>query len=258
MRKQAILVVSFGTTHLETLQKNITSLEQTIAEAFPNQTVFRAFTSPVIRRILDQRFEIRVPGVEEAVEQILQSGYEEITVQPALLIPGGEYDRLVAALREYEGRIEIRLGLPLLWAEQDLDVLLEIVKKNYVIPKDSILLMVGHGTEHPANWYYVALAEKMKNSHQSRMRLCTVDATPSFQEIVRELQCGTLRNITAVPLMLVAGNHAKNDMMGESSDSLCSQLKAAGFSVTCRMEGMGHLVEIQQLYCQRIRQAQLL
>lgn len=253
--KQAILVVSFGTTHLDTLEQNITPLEQTVARAFPDAALFRAFTSPVIRRLLERRHGMKVPGVEEAVEQILSQGYEALTVQPALLIPGGEYDRLISELQPFKNRIPIRLGLPLLWQEQDLDTLIEIVKENYRVPEDTVLLLMGHGTEHSANRFYIDLAEKVKQQRECCMRLCTVDAEPTFWQVVEELQQGKLQKVTAVPLMLVAGDHAKNDMMGDDPESLCSVLKEAGFSVECRVEGLGQLEKIRSLYRRRAVEA---
>lgn len=253
--KQAILVVSFGTTYLETLEHNITPLEHTIAQAFPEATLFRAFTSPVVRRLLEQRHGMKIPGVEEAVEQILAQGYEKMIVQPALLIPGGEYDRLVSQLQPFRQRIPIRMGLPLLWNEQDIDILIGVVKQNYPVPEDAVLLLMGHGSEHAANRFYLEMAEKMKTQHACCMRLCTVDGEPTFAQVVEDLKKGERRKVMAVPLMLVAGEHAKNDMMGENPESLCSVLKAAGFTVECRVDGLGHNDQIRILYRQRALQA---
>lgn len=253
--KQAILVISFGTTHLSTLEQNITPLERTIADAFPDATLFRAFTSPMIRRLLEKRHGMKVPGVAQAMEQILAQGHEALIVQPALLIPGGEYDRLLSELRPFKDRIPIRIGLPLLWQEQDLDTLVAIVKRNYRVPDDTILLLMGHGTEHSANRFYVDLAQKLRAQEGCCMRLCTVDGTPTFAQAVQEMENGPLRKVQVVPLMLVAGEHAKNDMMGDEPESLRSVLEAAGFSAQFRIEGLGQLEQIQKLYCQRALEA---
>lgn len=252
--KQAILVVSFGTSHLDTLERTIARTEQAVQAAFPEAAVFRAFTSGIIRRKLEREEGLVIPGVEEAMAQIAREGFEAVTVQPTLVIPGTEYDLLRRALEPYRGRLAIRLGKPLLWEQADLEELTELLGEQFAPDGDSVLLMMGHGTEHPANDFYIRLAQTFRSCETFCLRLCTVEGIPTFEDAVEELRNQPRRKVIAAPLMLVAGDHAKNDMAGDGPDSLRSLLEAEGFCVDCRIQGLGQLEQVRQLYGDRIRE----
>ncbi len=175
--KTALLVVSFGTTHLDTMKKTIVATENALAVAFPDITVFRAFTSGVVRKRLKARFDMQVDGIEEAMARIYAAGYDRVVVQPTLLIPGAEYDKLCAAIEASAKGMQIAIGKPLLCCQEDMDAMIQLLQKAYPIEDDTILLLMGHGTEHSANNIYIRLADKMKHTS---MRLCTVEGTPSF------------------------------------------------------------------------------
>ena len=256
--KQAILVVSFGTTHLDTLEQNIVRLEQSVAQQFPEARIFRAFTSPTIRRRLAQLHGIRVPSVEEALEQLIREGWDAVTVQPSLLIPGEEFDRLREAVLTFADRICLKLGRPLLWEDRDLDTLVQILLEQDRPDPDTVLLLMGHGTEHPANDLYVRLDRRLRQEQSCTARLCTVEGTPTFADAAAELRQLPQRRVLVVPLMLVAGEHARNDMAGEGPGSLRSVLEQAGFSVECRIRGLGQLDPVRRCYADRIRAAEIL
>ena len=253
--KQAILAASFGTAHPDTLEKTIRRTEEAFRSEFPEIPVFRAFTSPTIRKKLENEQGTVIPSVEEALEQLVREGYEAVTVQPTLLIPGFEYDRMRKLLEGYRDRISIRLGKPLLWEEADLDRAVEVLRRQFAPGDDTVLLMMGHGTEHSANGLYERLGEKMRAVGDACLRICTVEGTPSFADAVAELRKQPRRKVIVAPLMLVAGEHAKNDMAGEAPDSLKHRLEAAGFSTDCRLEGLGELEAVRRIYCDRIRAA---
>ena len=253
--KQAILVVSFGTSHPDTLERTIARTEQAVQAAFPEAAVFRAFTSGIIRRKLEREQGIVIRSVEEAMEHIVEQGFEAVTVQPTLVIPGTEFDLLREALAPYRGKIVLRLGKPLLWEQADLERMARLLGEHFAPDGESVLLMMGHGTGHPANDFYVRLAQTFRACEQYCLRLCTVEGTPTFEDALEELRGQPRRRVIAAPLMLVAGDHAKNDMAGDGPESLRSLLEQAGFTVDCRIAGLGEIQEIREIYCRRIREA---
>ncbi len=252
--KSAILVVSFGTTHLNTLRENISRTEASIADAFPDCPFYRAFTSPTVRRRLLEQSGIAVDSVEEAMARIAADGAERVIVQPTLLIPGEEYDRLCACLVVPSG-LSVSIGRPLLCGDQDLGEMTAALRDAYPVDSGTVLLLMGHGTGHSANSIYERLAEQMRKLEGSAMRLCTVEGTPTFADAVAELSALPQRRVLAAPLMLVAGDHAKNDMAGDEPESLRSQLMAAGFQVSCSLQGLGQLSAVRDMYVRRALEA---
>lgn len=250
--KTALLVVSFGTTHLDTMEKTIVATENALATAFPDVPVYRAFTSGVVRKRLKAKFDMQVDSMEEAMARIYAAGYDRVVVQPTLLIPGAEYDKLYAAVEASANGIQIAIGKPLLCSEEDMDAMIQLLQKAYPIGDDTILLLMGHGTEHSANEIYIRLADKMKHTS---MRLCTVEGTPSFADVTEELSALPQKKILLAPMLFVAGDHAKNDMAGEEPDSLRSMLEAKGYTVSCAIQGLGELADVRNMYVKKAREA---
>lgn len=248
--KTAVLVVSFGTTHLDTLAANIEQTEKEIMSVFPNGIFYRAFTSGIVRKRLEQKFNIHVDSVEQALQKIIADGCTRVVIQPTLLIPGEEFNLLKEAVDNTIGDLPHVIGRPLLCNQQDMDLLIEILHNNYPLDADSVLLLMGHGSSHPANDIYVQLANKMKEYPHSNMRLCTVEGTPDFAEGVAELVSMPQRKVHLIPLLLVAGDHAKNDMAGTEPDSLRSMLEDRGFSVSYSIKGLGELAEVRARFAQ--------
>lgn len=251
--KTALLVVSFGTTHLDTLEKTIAATENALAAAFPEYPLYRAFTSGIVRKRLKSKFDIHVDSMEEAMARITGDGFEQVIVQPTLLIPGEEYDKLCAAIEASAGNMKVCIGKPLLCGEPDLDAIIRVLQEAYPVDDDTILLLMGHGTEHAANDIYIRLAQKMR---KLPMRLCTVEGTPSFEDAIEELTAQPKRKVQLAPMLFVAGDHAKNDMAGDEPDSLRSMLEKKGFAVECTIQGLGEIDAIRQMYVQRVLNAQ--
>lgn len=248
--KNAILIVSFGTTHLDTLEKTICAVEQDIQAACPEIPCFRAFTSPTVRRRLKEKFGIAVNSVEAALQEIEKAGFTHVAVQPTLLLPGEEYDRLRQDVLNAAGNLCVSIGLPLLWADGDIQATAQILKQAYPTDEDTILLAMGHGTSHAADSVYFRLRKEM---NALGMELCTVEGGIDFDCAVTNLLNQSKRKVHLVPLLLVAGDHSKNDMAGDEPDSLKSKLMAAGFAVTCSLTGLGEIPEIRQAYCNRVK-----
>ena len=251
----AILVVSFGTTHLDTLRETIARTETDIADAFPDWSFYRAFTSGVVRRRLREQHGIAADSVEDALARIAADGVTRVVVQPTLLIPGEEYERLQASVYAAAGGLEVSMGRPLLSSDQDLREILSALRDAYPVEEDTVLLAMGHGTEHSANDLYERLARMMREQTGPLMRLCTVEGVPTFQDAVSELTALDRRRALIVPLMLVAGDHAKNDMAGDEPDSLRCQLESAGYETSCVLQGLGQMKAVRRMYIQRALEA---
>jgi len=251
--KNALLVVSFGTTHLDTLEKTIAATENTLALAFPEYPLYRAFSSDIVRKRLKTKFDIHVDSIEEAMARIAGDGFEQVIVQPTLLIPGEEYDKLCAAVHASAGNMKVCIGKPLLCGEADLDAIIRVLQEAYPVDDDTILLLMGHGTEHTANDIYIRLAQKMLGLP---MRLCTVEGTPSFDDAVEELSTLSQKKVQLAPMLFVAGDHAKNDMAGDNPDSLRSMLEEKGFTAECWIQGLGEIPAVQKMYIQRVKEVQ--
>ena len=252
--KTALLVVSFGTTHLDTLEKTIAATENALAAAFPEFPLYRAFTSGIVRKRLKAKFDIHADSVEEAMTRIAADSFEQVIVQPTLLIPGEEYDKLCAAIEASAGNMKVCIGKPLLCGDPDLDAIIRVLQEAYPVDDDTILLLMGHGTEHSSNDIYIRLAQKMRQSGLA-MHLCTVEGTPSFDDAIEELTSLPHRKVQLAPMLFVAGDHAKNDMAGDEPDSLRSMLKAKGYAVSCAIQGLGELADIRNMYVEKAREA---
>ena len=248
--KTAILAVSFGTTHLDTLDKTIRAVENDLAAAFPEAALYRAFTSRIVRSRLKSKYDIHVDSVEEALERMKRDGVQRVTVLPTLLIPGEEYDLLRSDVLLHAGELEISMGLPLLWDDGDLDAMIAVLERSYPVDGDTVLLAMGHGSAHASNCLYQRLAEKM-SARGGSIALCTVEGKPDFDDAAAQLKTLGKRRVHLVPMLLVAGDHSKNDMAGEEPDSLRRILERAGFEVSWTLRGLGEIPEVREMYVRR-------
>ena len=252
--KTAVLVVSFGTTHLDTLAKTIQAVEADMAVAFPKARCYRAFTSKIVRSRLKSKYDISVDSVEEALQRMKNDGMKRVVVQPTLLIPGEEYDRLRSNVLLNAGELEIAIGQPLLWDDSDMNSMMQILEQAYPVDEDTVLLAMGHGTGHESNCLYVRLAQKM-SAQGSCLALCTVEGKPDFEGAIERLKGQDKRKVHLVPMLLVAGDHSKNDMAGEKPGSLRGLLEQEGFEVSWTLQGLGEIPSVREIYVRRAKAA---
>lgn len=252
--KKAILIASFGTTHLDTLEKTILPVEQTVQQAFPDTPCFRAFTSKTVRRRLKANFGLEIDSVEEALSRLAADGYTHVDLLPTLLLPGEEYDALRKDVAQSAGNMEVRVGLPLLWEDRDLSFMARTLIDSYPMPEDTVLLAMGHGTSHQADNLYHRLRQYMT---ALGMELCTVEGSIDFEAAVENMCALPQRKAHLIPLLLVAGDHSKNDMAGDEPDSLKNRLAEKGFEVSFSLKGLGELPAIRRKYVDRLRQLDL-
>lgn len=254
MTKQdtAILVVSFGTTHLDTLENCIWATEQDIAEHFPEYPVYRAFLSTIVMRRLQEKYGLHVDSVEEALERIRRDGYQKVVVQPTLVLGGIEYDLLREKMRK-EKALSIAVGCPLLMDQKDGEVLAAVIQEEHPLKEQEALVLMGHGTEHEANAVYGQLQDIFRQQSYPCF-VGTVEGIPSFEDAVGLLKASGVSCARLLPLMFVAGDHAKHDMAG-SEDSLMTMVQEAGIQAIPVIRGLGESRSVRKLFVERAAEA---
>jgi len=264
--KKAILVVSFGTTYPDTLQLTIESVENKIRATYPDYEVRRAFTSRKVIKKWAERDGIQFDTEKEALDKLSAEGYDEVYVQPLHIVAGEEYDKvkkLVAQYAQEEVFARISLGRPLLFylgqeGKPD-DYAAAIAAIHTQLPQtdqraDAVVFM-GHGGVHPANAAYAALQLKFDAAKLKNVYIYTVEGFPALEDVIAKLKQDKATRVVLMPFMLVAGDHAVNDMAGADKESAQSILRAAGFQVDTYIHGLGENHAIQEIYLQHLAEA---
>ena len=252
--KKALLVVSFGTSHAGTRERTIGAIERNIAAAYPKYEVRRAFTSGMILNVLEKRDSIIIDNVAEAMNRLISDGFREVLVQPTHVIPGEEYDDMAADVMMFQDRFDkIAVGNPLLYCTEDYRKVVCAVMEQFpdLSDKEALVLM-GHGTGHPINAAYAALDYQFKDMGYANVFVGTVEGYPEIQTVLKNVEEYRPENVVLLPLMVVAGDHAVNDMAGEEADSWRSVFEKAGFGVECVLKGLGEFQTIRDIYLEHI------
>ena len=253
--KQAILAVSFGTSYPDTLEKTIAATERALAAAFPDWEVRRAFTSGMIIKKLRQRDGIQIDNVTQAMGKLQAEGFTHVAVQSTHVMHGDEYEKILAQLEPYRLRMQVSVGMPLLHAESDYTAVADALLGWLPQPKpDEALILMGHGTAHFANSAYAQM-EHMLQAKCERIFVATVEGYPTLESVKQQLgKNPAIRKVTLAPFMLVAGDHARNDMAG-GEQSWKAELEAAGYEVECVLRGLGQCPAVRALFVEHCREA---
>ena len=222
MTEKAVLVVSFGTTHLDTLEKTIQAIEWDIAGRMPGRVQRRAFTSGMILRRLADREGLCIDDVPRALERLAAEGFADVVLQPTHIMNGDEFDKLCAQAEPFRAKFaRMAFGRPLLTTLEDYRDLAAALTK--ILPQaeaDTAHVFMGHGTEHYANAAYCQLEYMLHDGGRTDAVLGTVEGYPGLEEVFRRLgERETVRKVVLHPLMVVAGDHAKNDLAGDEPES---------------------------------------
>lgn len=254
-----ILVVSFGTSYSNSRHVTIGAIEDAIREAYPDYQVRRAFTAQIIIDKLKKEENIEIDNVKQALDRAVANGVKTLVVQPTHLMNGLEYNDLKKELDKYKDKFDkIALGKPLLTSDEDFKQVIAAITndtKEYLDGETAICFM-GHGTEADSNKVYATLQEKLKAAGYNDYFVGTVEAKPSVDDLIAQVkESGKYKRVILQPLMVVAGDHANNDMAGDGEDSWVSKFKAAGFEVKPVLKGLGQNYDIQKIYLEHVKAA---
>lgn len=253
--KKAILAVSFGTTYPDTLQQTIAATEQALTAAYPGWEVRRAFTSGMIIQKLLKRDGLQIDNVAQAMDRLEAEGFTHVAVQSTHVMHGEEYEKMLSHLEPYRLRMRLSVGMPLLHGEADYAAVADALL-TWLPPLDAdeALVLMGHGTSHFANSAYAQM-EHMLQARCDRIYVATVEGYPTLDSVKRQLaKRPEIQKLMLSPFMLVAGDHAHNDMSGKEN-SWEADLKAAGYTVRSVFQGLGQCPQIRELFVAHCRQA---
>lgn len=249
-QKDVILVVSFGTSYYETRKNTIDAIEQDIRAAYPDYEVRRAFTAQTIINILEKRDGYNIENVTQALERMVQEGVKNVILQPTHVMTGYEYDDMVAEASKFEGKFDsLKISRPVLVEDADYETLVSVLAEEteaYNADGTAVVFM-GHGTEHEANATYTKLQAQFHLAGYRNYYIGTVEATPSVEDVLEAVKATDASKVVLIPLMIVAGDHANNDMAGDEEDSWKTIFTQAGYEVECVLRGMGSYPGVRQM-----------
>ena len=251
--KKAILVVSFGTSHLDTLRVTIEKAENQIRDHFNDYDIYRAFTSHKIIRKLREKYEMFIDTPEEVMAKLYEDDYEDVIIQPLHIIPGEEYIYINKIGEAYKDKFRsVKMGRPIFYYQgiEDYSLFIEATKKLY--EENNAVVYVGHGTAHSANAVYGCLQTVFEDEGYENVFVGTVEGYPNFEAVLKRLKRKNIDEVTLAPLMVVAGDHAKNDMASDEEGSWKSMLEKEGIKVNIYLKGLGENERFNQLYINRI------
>lgn len=254
--EKELLVVSFGTSFNDSRRLTIGAIENALEEAYPEYSVRRAFTSNIIIDHVQKRDGILIDDLDAGLQRAVDNGVKELVIQPTHLMNGIEYNELSDAVAQYADAFEsVKIGAPLLTSDEDFKNVEQALvdwTKEYDDGKTAIVFM-GHGTEAESNGVYAKMQELFTKDGYENYYVGTVEATPSLDDVLALVQAGDYERVILEPMMVVAGDHANNDMAGDEDDSWKSTFEKAGYQVECLLRGLGENETIQQMYVDHVK-----
>lgn len=253
-----LLVVSFGTSFNDNRRLTIGAIEEDMEEAFEDYAVRRAFTAQIVIDHVKDRDGVVIDNVTEALDRAVENGVKTLVVQPTHLMNGIEYDELQGTLAEYADAFEqIAVGEPLLTSEEDFKTVEKAITESTAEYDDgtTAIVYMGHGTEHDSNGVYAKLQEMLTADGYENYYIGTVEAAPTLDDVVAAVGEGEYTKVVLVPLMVVAGDHANNDMASDEADSWKTTFAEAGYEVETVLEGLGQNETIREVYVQHAQAA---
>ena len=265
-----LLVVSFGTSFNDSRVENIKAVEDALQEAYPEWSVRRAFTAQIIINHVYARDGEKMDNMQQALDRAVANGVKNLVIQPTHLMSGAEYDELKAAVDEYADKfVQVKIGAPLLTSIDDKDRVAEAITSKAVEKAgyDSLeaaeadgtaFVFMGHGTSHTANVTYTLMQNTVDKLGYKNVFIGTVEGLPeptSCENVIAAVKAAGYTKVVLRPLMVVAGDHANNDMADpEDPESWISQFTADGSfsSIDCQIEGLGSIEDVQQIYIEHV------
>ena len=261
--KDAMVVMSFGTTYKDTRAKTIDATVDAIKAAHPNTKVITAFTSHIIRDRIQQKEGITYPTPEEALAELKKDGYTRVALASLDVIPGMEYNYDAAVYNLYKNDFKkMTLGTSLMYwmgqenqTDQVIETLKAVQSQFPKLGKEDGLLIMAHGTPDPSNAYYSVIQDRIHTLGMKNVFVYTVEGTPNLEQVIPQLKLHGIKHVTLMPFMMVAGDHANNDMAGNEPDSHKSILEKEGFKVDTYLHGLGENPNIRNLFVERANES---
>ena len=266
-----LLVVSFGTSFNDSRVADIKGIEDALQEAYPDWSVRRAFTAQIIINHIQARDGEKIDNMTQALDRAVANGVKNLVVQPTHLMHGAEYDEMCEAIEAYKDQFEsVSIAEPMLGEvgsdaaaiNADKEAVAKAITAAAVseagfesleAAKDAgtAFVFMGHGTAHVAKVTYSQMQTQMQNLGYENVFIGTVEGEPeetSAEAVIEAVKAAGYTNVVLRPLMVVAGDHANNDMAGSDDDSWKTVFEAAGFTVDCQIHGLGEIADVQALY----------
>lgn len=253
-----LMVVSFGTSFNDSRRLTIGAIESAIEKAFPDYSVRRGFTSQIIIDHVKSRDKIAIDNVKEGLARAEKNGVKNLVIQPTHLMNGLEYTDLVNEAAEYSDAFEkVAVGEPLLTTDEDFKAVIRAITDSTAGYDDgeTAICFMGHGTEAESNQVYAKMQKMLTEAGYKNYYVGTVEATPSVEDVLAAIKKGTYKKVVLKPLMIVAGDHANNDMAGDEQGSWKTTFESAGYEVIAIVQGLGELEGIQQLFVEHAQAA---
>ena len=246
-----LLVLSFGTSFNDSRRLTIGAIENDLETAFPDYSVRRGFTANIVIDHVNRRDGEKIDDIGESLDRAVANGVKNLVVQPTHLMNGLEYDELCGKIADYSDAFEkVVIGDPLLTSDEDFQTVADAIvdwTKDYDDGETAIVFM-GHGTEAESNAVYQKMQGLLTSGGHTNYFVGTVEAAPSLDDVIAAVKAGEYKKVVLEPLMVVAGDHANNDMAGDEDDSWKSAFEKEGYEVTCLLRGLGENETIRQLY----------
>ncbi|MBR6400168.1 MAG: sirohydrochlorin cobaltochelatase [Firmicutes bacterium] len=256
--EKELLVISFGTSFNDSRRLTIGAIEDAIEKAMPDYSVRRGFTANIVIDHVNKRDGVLIDDVDAALKRAADNGVKTLVIQPTHLMNGLEYNdvcKQVAAVSD--GFEKVAIGEPLLTSDDDFNRVEKAIvdwTAEYDDGKTAICFM-GHGTEADSNAIYQKMQDLLTGDGYTNYFVGTVEATPSLDDVLAKVKAGSYERVVLEPLMVVAGDHANNDMAGDEEDSWKSVFEKEGYKVECLLRGLGENEEIQKLYVEHAQAA---
>ena len=275
-----LLVVSFGTSFNDSRAEDVKGIEDALAEAYPDWSVRRAFTAQIIINHVEARDDEVIDNMQQALDRAVENGVKNLVVQPTHLMHGAEYDEMTAAINGYKDKFEsVAIAEPMLGEVGDDATVINDDKKavaqaitdeackeagfdsmDAAAEAGTAFVFMGHGTSHTANITYDQMQTQMENLGFKNAFIGTVEGKPedtACDKVIEKVKEAGYKNVVLRPLMVVAGDHANNDMAGDDEDSWKSQFVASGNfeNVDAQIAGLGRIEAVEQLYVDHTKAA---
>ena len=275
-----LLVVSFGTSFNDSRAEDVKGIEDALAEAYPDWSVRRAFTAQIIINHVEARDDEVIDNMQQALDRAVENGVKNLVVQPTHLMHGAEYDEMTDAINGYKDKFEsVAIAEPMLGEVGDDATVINDDKKavaqaitdeackaagfdsmDAAAEAGTAFVFMGHGTSHTANVTYSQMQTQMEDLGFKNAFIGTVEGEPedtACDKVIEKVKEAGYKNVVLRPLMVVAGDHANNDMAGDEEDSWKSQFVASGNfdKVDCQIEGLGRIEAVEKLYVEHTKAA---